>query len=125
MHFLPILALLGEAMGKRPVSLHQIRLASEGHLGQWGLQSTVHSHQFSTCLLSRVHAGGPSVGHQSHDDAFSDMGTLSRRPTEMSLGRPSEETSLSTLSFACHCVVYDAECFCNSLYFEDFLLGCY
>lgn len=39
--------------------------------------------------------------------------------------RPSEEASLSALSFACHFVVYDAECFCNSPYFEDFLLGCY
>lgn len=36
-----------------------------------------------------------------------------------------EETNLSTVSFTCHFVVYDAKYFRNSLFFEDFFLGSY
>lgn len=34
-----------------------------------------------------------------------------------------EETNLSTVSFTCHFVVYDAKYFRNPLYFEDVFLG--
>lgn len=51
--------------------------------------------------------------------------TLSKRPAKMSLRISFEKTTLSPLSFPCHFVVYDAEYFCNSLYFEDIFLGYY
>lgn len=34
-----------------------------------------------------------------------------------------KETNLSTVSFTCHFVVYDAKYFRNPLYFEDVFLG--
>lgn len=50
---------------------------------------------------------------------------LSSKRCRDGLEDPIKETSLSTVSFACHFVVSDAEYFCNFLYFEDFFGGCY
>lgn len=81
------------------------------------------SHQFSTCHLSRVHLGAQvlaislaMVPHLIHVPSFQEA----FEPEDST-----EEAALSPPSFTCYFVVYDAEYFCNSLYFEDFFLGCY